>query len=82
MIPLLIANLLALASLLIMMSSGLALIYGLRDVINFGHGALYMLGGRRSSSLRSFWRSWEPPSNIWRCGRCKGDRILKWRLSR
>ena len=44
MIPLLIANSLALASLLIMLSSGLALIYGLRDVINFGHGALYMLG--------------------------------------
>src|SRR5260370_36990939 len=27
-----------------MLASGLALIYGLRDVINFGHGAIYMLG--------------------------------------
>ncbi|WP_312015033.1 ABC transporter permease subunit [Bradyrhizobium sp. AUGA SZCCT0160] len=44
MIALLIANSLALASLLIMLASGLALIYGLRDVINFGHGAIYMLG--------------------------------------
>jgi len=43
-IALLIANSLALASLLIMLASGLALIYGLRDVINFGHGAIYMLG--------------------------------------
>ena len=43
-IALLIANSLALASLLIMLASGLALIYGLRDVINFGHGAVYMLG--------------------------------------
>ncbi len=43
MIALLIANSLALASLLIMLASGLALIYGLRDVINFGHGAIYML---------------------------------------
>jgi branched-chain amino acid transport system permease protein len=38
------ANALALASLLTILSSGLALIFGLRDVMNFGHGALYMLG--------------------------------------
>ena len=31
-------------ALLIIMSSGLALIYGLRRVVNFAHGALYMLG--------------------------------------
>ncbi|MDD2977670.1 branched-chain amino acid ABC transporter permease [Aquabacterium sp.] len=31
-------------ALLIVMSSGLALIYGLRRVVNFAHGALYMLG--------------------------------------
>lgn len=58
MIALLIANSLALASLLIMLSSGLALIYGLRDVINFGHGALYMLGAYIGYSLAlvgGFW---------------------------
>jgi branched-chain amino acid transport system permease protein len=58
MIPLLIANSLALASLLVMMSSGLALIYGLRDVINFGHGALYMLGayiGYSIANVAGFW---------------------------
>ena len=58
MIPLLVANSLALASLLIMMSSGLALIYGLRDVINFGHGALYMLGaylGYSIAHVAGFW---------------------------
>ncbi len=58
MIPLLIANSLALASLLIMLSSGLALIYGLRDVINFGHGALYMLGAYLGFSIArvgGFW---------------------------
>jgi branched-chain amino acid transport system permease protein len=58
MIALLIANSLALASLLIMMASGLALIYGLRDVINFGHGALYMLGaylGYSISHVAGFW---------------------------
>ena len=58
MIALLVANSLALASLLIMLSSGLALIYGLRDVINFGHGALYMLGAYLGYSLTlvgGFW---------------------------
>jgi branched-chain amino acid transport system permease protein len=38
------ANALALASLLTILASGLALIFGLRDVMNFAHGALYMLG--------------------------------------
>jgi len=55
---LLIANSLALASLLIMLASGLALIYGLRDVINFGHGALYMLGaylGYSIAQVGGFW---------------------------
>lgn len=58
MIALLIANSLALASLLIMLASGLALIYGLRDVINFGHGALYMLGaylGYTVAQVSGFW---------------------------
>ena len=58
MIAQLIANSLALASLLIMLASGLALIYGLRDVINFGHGALYMLGaylGYTATLIGGFW---------------------------
>ena len=38
------ANALALASLLTILASGLALIFGLRDVMNFAHGALFMLG--------------------------------------
>jgi branched-chain amino acid transport system permease protein len=57
-IALLIANSLALASLLIMLSSGLALIYGLRDVINFGHGAIYMFGaylGYTIALVGGFW---------------------------
>jgi branched-chain amino acid transport system permease protein len=57
-IALLIANSLALASLLIMLASGLALIYGLRDVINFGHGAIYMLGaylGYTIALVGGFW---------------------------
>jgi branched-chain amino acid transport system permease protein len=52
------ANALALASLLTILASGLALIFGLRDVMNFGHGALYMLGaylGFSVSRTFSFW---------------------------
>lgn len=53
-----VANALALASLLTMLSSGLALIYGLRDVTNFGHGALYMVGayiGHTVASVTNFY---------------------------
>jgi branched-chain amino acid transport system permease protein len=45
-------------SLLIVMSSGLALIYGLRRVVNFAHGALYMLGayiGYTIAVATNFW---------------------------
>lgn len=52
------ANALALASLLTILASGLALIFGLRDVMNFAHGALYMLGaylGYSVGRLGSFW---------------------------
>ncbi|MCM3562791.1 branched-chain amino acid ABC transporter permease [Hydrogenophaga intermedia] len=45
-------------ALLIVMCSGLALIYGLRRVVNFAHGALYMLGAYigYSVAMRSnFW---------------------------
>ncbi|MBB3181345.1 branched-chain amino acid ABC transporter permease [Variovorax sp. Sphag1AA] len=54
----LLANALALASLLTILSSGLALIFGLRDVMNFAHGALYMAGaylGYTLSSVLGFW---------------------------
>ena len=95
MIALLIANSLALASLLIMMASGLALIYGLRDVINFGHGALYMLGaylGYSIAHVAGFWVALVASPlllaesgrrwNIWGCDRCSPGRISKSRSSR
>lgn len=53
-----IANALALASLLTILASGLALIFGLRDVMNFSHGALYMIGaylGYTVSGVLNFW---------------------------
>lgn len=51
-------NGLALGSLLMVLSSGLAMIYGLRGVANFAHGALYMSGAYIAYSVAdrfSFW---------------------------
>ncbi len=45
-------------ALLIVMCSGLALIYGLRRVVNFAHGALYMIGayvGYTVATYSNFW---------------------------
>lgn len=51
-------NGIALGSLLMILSSGLAMIYGLRGVTNFAHGALYMAGayvGYSVANRVSFW---------------------------
>ena len=45
-------------ALLIVMSSGLALIYGLRRVVNFAHGALYMLGAYIGFSVAQHSNFW------------------------
>lgn len=53
-----ILNALALSSLLLILASGLALIFGLRDILNFAHGAIYMVGAYLSlmiSKGASFW---------------------------
>ena len=52
------ANALALASLLTILASGLALIFGLRDVMNFGHGALYMLGASLAYTVGKYLSFW------------------------
>ena len=52
-------------ALLIVMCSGLALIYGLRRVVNFAHGSLYMLAPTSATpspckaTSGSLW--WSPP---------------------
>jgi branched-chain amino acid transport system permease protein len=45
-------------ALLIVMCSGLALIYGLRRVVNFSHGALYMLGAYIGYSIAAHSNFW------------------------
>ncbi len=52
------ANALALAALLTILSSGLALIFGLRDVMNFAHGSLYMLGAYLGYSIGGAMNFW------------------------
>ena len=56
--PVQLANALALSSLLTILASGLALIFGLRDVMNFGHGAFYMLGAYLSYSVSEYFNYW------------------------
>ena len=58
MLTLHVFNGLVYGALLIVMCSGLALIYGLRRVVNFAHGSLYMLGAYLGYSIAthsSFW---------------------------
>ncbi len=45
-------------ALLIVMCSGLALIYGLRRVVNFAHGSLYMLGAYIGYSIAAYSNFW------------------------
>ncbi len=45
-------------ALLIIMCSGLALIYGLRRVVNFAHGSLYMLGAYIGYSVATQYNFW------------------------
>ena len=52
------ANALAFSSLLTILASGLALIFGLRDVMNFCHGALYMLGAYLGYSIAAKFNFW------------------------
>jgi branched-chain amino acid transport system permease protein len=45
-------------ALLFIMCSGLALIYGLRRVVNFAHGSLYMLGAYLGYSIAGYGNFW------------------------
>lgn len=51
-------NGIALGSLLMVLSSGLAMIYGLRGVTNFAHGALYMAGAYIAYSISGRFDFW------------------------
>lgn len=76
-------------SLLFVLASGLVLIYGLRRVVNFSHGALYMLAPMsatpsppdldfRSASWPRAWRS-APSAWCW-MSPCSASsaRVIRW----
>lgn len=53
-------NAVTMSALLVMLASGLAMIFGLRRIMNFAHGSLYMLGAYLAYSLArplGFWPS-------------------------
>ena len=53
-----ILNGLAYGSLLVILASGLVLLYGLRGIVNFAHGSLYMMGayiGATMTLVANFW---------------------------
>ena len=52
------ANAMALASLLTLLATGLALVFGLRDVMNFAHGAMFMLGAYLAYSISGRFNFW------------------------
>lgn len=58
MISIQILNGLVYGSLLMIMASGLVLIYGLRRVVNFAHGSLYMLGAYIAYSVSLYVNFW------------------------
>ncbi len=58
MITIQILNGLVYGALLMIMASGLVLIYGLRRVVNFAHGSLYMLGAYIAYSASLYFNFW------------------------
>jgi branched-chain amino acid transport system permease protein len=58
MISIQILNGLVYGALLMIMASGLVLIYGLRRVVNFAHGSLYMLGAYIAYSTSQYFNFW------------------------
>jgi branched-chain amino acid transport system permease protein len=58
------ANALALASLLTLLATGLALVFGLRDVMNFAHGAMFMLAAYLAYSVSARLNFWSALSIV------------------
>jgi len=58
MITLQVLNGLVYGSLLMIMTSGLVLIYGLRRIVNFAHGSLYMLGAYVGYTVSLYLNPW------------------------
>ena len=60
-----------------MLSLGLAVIFGLLGIVNFAHGALYMLGAYLSYTIASWFVG--SPAAFW-AARVAGDPKAQWEL--
>lgn len=56
---------LAMGMLLFIMSSGLTLVFGLMDVMNFGHGAFIAVGAYSGSLVFNSMKSWMEADSFW-----------------
>ena len=57
---------LAMGMIIFIMASGLTLVFGLMDVLNFGHGVFIALGAFVATSVLSGMVDWTQPQELWR----------------
>ena len=57
---------LAMGMIIFIMASGLTLVFGLMDVLNFGHGVFIALGAFVATSVMSGMADWTQSQELWR----------------
>ena len=57
---------LAMGMIIFIIASGLTLVFGLMDVLNFGHGVFIALGAFVATSVLGAMSDWTQSANIWR----------------
>jgi branched-chain amino acid transport system permease protein len=57
---------LAMGMIIFIMASGLTLVFGLMDVLNFGHGVFIALGAFVATSVLSGMADWTQSQELWR----------------
>lgn len=56
---------LAMGMIIFVIASGLTLVFGLMDVLNFGHGVFIALGAFVATSVMGAMRDWTQSANVW-----------------
>ena len=57
---------LAMGMIIFIIASGLTLVFGLMDVLNFGHGVFIALGAFVATSVMGGMADWTTPPSLWR----------------
>ena len=65
---------LAMGMMIFVMASGLTLVFGLMDVLNFGHGAFIAVGAYIALSVLGPLAGWTSADSLWPQPRCAGAR--------